>query len=137
MKNDKFQVEDLISVLGEFELTELEYEEKDLRVKIKKEKQNIVKIKNETQNIEAKKEEVVLKDVVSTEIGIFMYISQLGEKMISIGDIIKVNQVIGTAMVMGIKTPIKSTVSGEIVEIMVENGGVIDYGKPLIKVKVI
>lgn len=36
---------------------------------------------------------------------------------------------------MGLKTPLKSTVGGEVMEITVEDGGVVDYGKVLLKVK--
>ena len=36
---------------------------------------------------------------------------------------------------MGLKTPLKATVAGEVLEITVKDGGVVDYGKALLKVK--
>ena len=52
-----------------------------------------------------------------------------------IGDKIKVGQDLGYIYVMGLKTPLKSTVGGEVTEITVEDGGVVDYGKVILKVK--
>lgn len=133
MKKEEFQIEDLINILSEHGLTEVSYEEnEDLKIKIKKEPQKtIVAPKEVVQQIkEIKKSEDNIKEVVSTGIGKYFY-----SEIVKIGNKIKVGQDLGHIAVMGLKTPIKSTVNGEIVEILVENGGVVDYGKTLLKVK--
>nr|WP_307774757.1 biotin/lipoyl-containing protein [uncultured Cetobacterium sp.] len=136
MKKEEFQVEDLILILSECGLTELEYEKENIKVKIKKAPQPKVVVKEKIERTESNKiKEKPLKEIVSPAIGNYFYVDPAGNRLITVGDKIKVGQNLGTISIMGIKTPIKATVSGEIVDIMVENGGVVDYGKALIKVK--
>ena len=133
MKKEEFQIEDLINVLSECGLTEISYEENEnLKIKIKKSPQRKVVLPKETTQVtkEVNKKEENLKTVVSTGIGKYFY-----KDMVKIGDKIKVGQDLGYIYVMGLKTPLKSTVSGEVLEITVEDGGVVDYGKVLLKVK--
>ncbi|WP_297597036.1 biotin/lipoyl-containing protein [uncultured Cetobacterium sp.] len=133
MKKEEFQVEDLINILSECGLTELEYQQdENIKIKIKKSpepKKTFVKEKLEVSKVVQKKDELI-KTIVSTGIGKYYY-----ENLISIGDKIKVGQDLGYIFVMGLKTPLRATVGGEITEITVENGGIVDYGKILIKVK--
>ena len=133
MKKEEFQIEDLINVLSECGLTEISYEENEnLKIKIKKSPQRKVVLPKETTQVtkEINKKEDNLKTVVSTGIGKYFY-----KDIVKIGDKIKVGQDLGYIYVMGLKTPLKSTVSGEVLEITVEDGGVVDYGKILSKVK--
>ncbi|MCQ8211611.1 hypothetical protein NON08_03415 [Cetobacterium somerae] len=133
MKKEEFQIEDLINVLSECGLTEISYEENEnLKIKIKKSPQRKVVLPKETTQVtkEINKKEDNLKTVVSTGIGKYFY-----KDIVKIGDKIKVGQDLGYIYVMGLKTPLKSTVSGEVLEITVEDGGVVDYGKILLKVK--
>lgn len=134
MKKEKFQIEDLINVLSECRLTEISYEENEnLKIKIKKSPQPKVVMPRETsQPVKesiTKKEESI-KNVISTGIGRYFY-----KDVIGVGDKIKVGQDLGYIYVMGLKTPLKSTVGGEVIDITVEDGGVVDYGKVLLKVK--
>lgn len=134
MKKEKFQIEDLINVLSECRLTEISYEENEnLKIKIKKSPQPKVVMPRETsQPVKesiTKKEESI-KNVISTGIGRYFY-----KDVIGVGDKIKVGQDLGYIYVMGLKTPLKSTVGGEVMDITVEDGGVVDYGKVLLKVK--
>ncbi|MBC2851384.1 hypothetical protein H5J22_08225 [Cetobacterium sp. 8H] len=133
MIKEEFQVEDLINILSECGLTELEYQQdENIKIRIKKspEPKNIVIKENlEVSKVVQKKEEPI-KTILSTGIGKYYY-----ENLISVGDKIKVGQDLGYIFVMGLKTPLKATVGGEITEITVENGGIVDYGKVLIKVK--
>ncbi len=133
MKKEEFQIEDLINVLSECGLTEISYEENEnLKIKIKKSPQRKVILPKETPQVakEANKKEDNVKTVVSTGIGKYFYAD-----MVKVGDKIKVGQDLGYIYVMGLKTPLKSTASGEVLEITVEDGGVVDYGKVLLKVK--
>ncbi|MEG0237197.1 MAG: acetyl-CoA carboxylase biotin carboxyl carrier protein [Cetobacterium sp.] len=133
MKKEEFQIEDLINVLSECGLTEISYEENEnLKIKIKKSPQPKVVMPKETPQPmkEIGKKEENIKTVVSTGIGKYFY-----KDAVKIGDKIKVGQDLGYIYVMGLKTPLKSTVGGEVMEITVEDGGVVDYGKVLLKVK--
>ncbi|MEG0069092.1 acetyl-CoA carboxylase biotin carboxyl carrier protein [Cetobacterium sp.] len=133
MMKEEFQVEDLINILSECGLTELEYQQdENIKIRIKKspEPKNIVIKENlEVSKVVQKKEEPI-KTILSTGIGKYYY-----DNLISVGDKIKVGQDLGYIFVMGLKTPLKATVGGEITEITVQNGGIVDYGKVLIKVK--
>ena len=133
MKKEEFQIEDLINVLSECGLTEISYEENEnLKIKIKKSPQPKVVMHKEAPQPakEIGKKEENIKTVVSTGIGKYFY-----KDAVKIGDKIKVGQDLGYIYVMGLKTPLKSTVGGEVMEITVEDGGVVDYGKVLLKVK--
>lgn len=133
MKKEEFQIEDLINVLSECGLTEISYEENEnLKIKIKKSPQPKVVMPKETPQPmkEIGKKEENIKTVVSTGIGKYFY-----KDAVKIGDKIKVGQDLGYIYVMGLKTPLKSTVGGEVMEITVEDGGVVDYGKVILKVK--
>ncbi|MEG1583366.1 MAG: biotin/lipoyl-containing protein [Cetobacterium sp.] len=133
MMKEEFQVEDLINILSECGLTELEYQQdENIKIRIKKspEPKNIVIKENlEVSKVVQKKEEPI-KTILSTGIGKYYY-----DNLVSVGDKIKVGQDLGYIFVMGLKTPLKATVGGEITEITVQNGGIVDYGKVLIKVK--
>lgn len=133
MKKEEFQIEDLINVLSECGLTEISYEENEnLKIKIKKSPQQKVVIPKEIPHSvkEVNKKEENIKTVLSTGIGKYFY-----KDLVKVGDKIKVGQDLGYIYVMGLKTPLKATVGGDVMEITVEDGGVVDYGKVLLKVK--
>ena len=133
MKKEEFAIEDLISVLSECGLTEISYEENEnLKIKIKKSPQRKVVIPKEVvqSTKEVAKKEDNIKNILSTGIGKYFY-----QNSVKVGDKIKVGQDLGYIYVMGLKTPLKATVAGEVLEITVKDGGVVDYGKALLKVK--
>ncbi|MGL4629131.1 acetyl-CoA carboxylase biotin carboxyl carrier protein [Cetobacterium sp.] len=133
MKKEEFAIEDLISVLSECGLTEISYEENEnLKIKIKKSPQRKVVIPKEIvqSTKEVAKKEDNIKNILSTGIGKYFY-----QNSVKVGDKIKVGQDLGYIYVMGLKTPLKATVAGEVLEITVKDGGVVDYGKALLKVK--
>lgn len=139
MKKDECSVENLIDVLNEYRLTELNYEvENGMKIQIKKSQDNYSAIKqdvykeNENQKRFNERKDNKIKSILSPGIGHYFY-----DNIIKVGDIIKVGQNIGDIRVMGLKTPLKATVSGIIEEIVVENGGVVDYSKELLKIKVV
>lgn len=137
MKKEEFQMEDLIAVLSECGLTELKYEKDNIKVKIKKaptmkkvvEKKEVKKVEKDNKPVEK------LEEIKSHSIGRFYFEKSNGDKLMSVGDKIKVGQELGFTLVMGTKTPLKSSIDGTIVEILVDNGGIIDFGKTLVKVR--
>ena len=114
---------------------------------IKKEEQNLIETTNneeykreETKNIESKnteiKKEENYKIIKSPMVGTF-YASSSPEKeaFVKVGDKVKKGQVICIVEAMKLMNEIESEFDGEIVEICVKNEDVVDYGKPLFKLK--
>ncbi|MGL4999171.1 MAG: acetyl-CoA carboxylase biotin carboxyl carrier protein [Cetobacterium sp.] len=135
MKKDELQIEDLINILSESGLTEICYEENEnIKINIKKlpHKKNVVPKEILQVKKEIKKVEENIKMITSPGIGKYFYTNS-----VEVGNKIKVGQDLGYIYVMGLKTPLKATVTGEIIEITVQDGGVVDYGKVLLKVKAI
>lgn len=135
MEKDKNIIDELIKILTREELTEINFEEKEFKIKIKKDFVEEVQpeIIEEVVNEPQKNENI--KDIKSTNIGKFYFYDKDGKAIISIGQTIKVGQTIGYISTVGIKTPIKSKVAGTIEDILLKNGEATDYGKILIKVK--
>ena len=139
MEKDTKLIDELIRILTEQELTEVSYEEKEFKIKIKKDavEENIVQeeaiFEDEIQDTNNDN----IKSIKSTNIGKFYFYDKDGQPIISIGQSIKAGQTIGYISTVGIKTPIKSKIAGTIEDILLKNGEATDYGKILIKVKTI
>lgn len=139
MEKDTKLIDELIRILTEQELTEVSYEEKEFKIKIKKDaaEENIVQeeviFEDEIQDTNNDN----IKSIKSTNIGKFYFYDKDGQPIISIGQSIKAGQTIGYISTIGIKTPIKSKIAGTIEDILLKNGEATDYGKILIKVKTI
>lgn len=139
MKKEEFNIESLIKVLDKNKLTELEYKDSKLKIVIKKPAEVIIpqepveKKKAVSPKKEMTKDEI--KEITSSLIGRFFYMDNFGNSIVKVGDTIKVGQDIGYISTIGVKNIVKSTVAGEVVEIPMENGGVADYGRVLLKVK--
>lgn len=130
MKNME-SIEELMKILSASNLTELSFENDEIKINLKANNNKINKnIKKEkvTKKIEEKKDENLV-DVLSEHIGKF-------KTKVKIGDKIKVGQDLGSVSAMGVSMPSLSKVSGIIEKIYVEDGGKVDYGKPLFNVKI-
>ncbi len=136
MEKDTKLIDELIRILTEQELTEVSYEEKEFKIKIKKDAAEEKIYEEETVGEETEDfHEENIKSIKSTNIGKFYFYDKDGQPIISIGQSIKAGQTIGYISTVGIKTPIKSKIAGTIEDILLKNGEATDYGKILIKVK--
>lgn len=137
MRGDIKAVEELMKVLHEQKLTEISYEDSNFKVTIKG--PLTAAVKKETVK-EAKvienKEAVKFKEVLSDHIGRYFYMKKNGEPVIEVGQKIKTGQEIGYISTVGVDTTITSSYSGIIGEIYIENGNPVDYGRPLLKIKI-
>lgn len=139
MEKEKHTIDELIRILTEKELTEINFEEKEFKIKIKRDLIEEVQpaVVEEAEEIVPEQNENIknIKNIKSTNIGKFYFYDKDGKAIISIGQTIKAGQTIGYISTVGIKTPIKSKIAGTIEDILLKNGEATDYGKILIKVR--
>lgn len=133
MEKEEIMIDELIKILAEKNLSEINYESKELKIKLKKDL--IENIEEDIVQEEIKEEEQVFTYVKSTNIGRFYFFDKNGSSLMNVGQSIKIGQIIGYISTVGIKTPVKSDKAGVLEEILLKNGGTTDYGKSLIKIK--
>lgn len=139
------EIESLMKILNEKNLTELSLESDDFSVTLKGEydpKKEVIKNqKNEVTEIPTivemeKEEKIKHMDVISENIGRYFYkASETAKTKVEKGNEIKVGDDIGYILTLGVKNPIISEYSGVVEDIFVENGAPVDYGKRLIRLK--
>lgn len=139
MKGDINTIEELMKILQEKKLTEISLETSDIKINIKgslvPEEKVKTPVKKEDKKIENKKCENC-KDVVSEHIGRYNYLKKDGTPKFEIGQEIKEGQELGDVVAVGVALPVVAKFSGIIEEIYVKSGDPVDYGRPLIKVKI-
>ena len=137
MKIDKKLIKELTDYLNEFSLTELEYGNKDLKIKVSKSTSV-----NSSQNIDVKKsaktitdvEEVLSgKRVTSPIIGTAYLAPEPGaKKFIEVGKKIKKGDTIMIVEAMKTMNHVPATFDGTIKEICVQDGSPVEFGQTLV-----
>jgi len=135
MKINKKIIEELVSYLKEFELTEIEYAEGTTKVKVSRSINNSSVI-----STEVKKKQPIINDnvlhVTSPIVGTAYLASEPGaKKFVEIGQKIKKGQTIMIVEAMKTMNHIPSTQEGIVSEILVKDGEPIEFGQPLISIK--
>ena len=141
MKIDKKIIKELSDYLDEFNLTELEYTEKDTKIKVSK---NNVSINNQTVPIidnkasGAKTTSESIKsnsgiEVTSPIIGTAYHAPEPGaKKFVEIGKKIKKGDTIMIVEAMKTMNHVPSTTDGTVKEILVSDGQPVEFGQVLI-----
>ena len=141
MKIDKKIIKELSDYLDEFKLTELEYTEKDTKIKVSK---NNVSINNQTVPIidnkatSAKTASESIKsnlgiEVTSPIIGTAYHAPEPGaKKFIEVGKKIKKGDTIMIVEAMKTMNHVPSTTDGIVKEILVSDGQPVEFGQVLI-----
>ena len=141
MKIDKKIIKELSDYLDEFNLTELEYTEKDTKIKVSK---NNVSINNQTvtpsQNPtystkipNANNKNVSGNDIKSPIIGTAYHSPEPGaKKFVEVGNKIKKGDTIMIVEAMKTMNHVPSTADGIVKEICVEDGQPVEFGQTLI-----
>lgn len=137
----------LIDMVDRSEITEFNYEDKELKVVLKKEKEIresvTMPIKHLTQ------EQIQVKEPASTDefiedaitinapmVGTFYKSpSPEADPYVKVGDKVKNDSIVCILEAMKLFNEIQAEVSGEIIEILAEDGQLVEYGQPLFKVK--
>ena len=138
MKIDKKIIKELSDYLEEFNLTELEYTEKDTKIKVSKNNINLsnpAPSKNEkiteSSNINAKNISGI--QVTSPIIGTAYHAPEPGaKKFVEIGKKIKKGETVMIVEAMKTMNHVPSTSDGVVKEICVEDGQPVEFGQTII-----
>tara|TARA_Y100001935_G_scaffold242931_1_gene233865 strand:- start:488 stop:913 length:426 start_codon:yes stop_codon:yes gene_type:complete len=138
MKIDKKIIKELSDYLDEFNLTELEYTEKDTKIKVSK---NNVSINNQVPNInkntitELSKPDKIKSgiEITSPIIGTAYHAPEPGaKKFVEVGKKIKKGDTVMIVEAMKTMNHVPSTSSGIIKEVCVADGQPVEFGQTLI-----
>ena len=142
MKIDKNIIKELTDYLNEFNLTEIEYTEKDTKIKVSK-STNTVSTNSSvatqltpSSNKETAKPAITGTEVKSPIIGTAYHAPEPGaKKFIEVGKKIKKGETVMIVEAMKTMNHIPSTAEGIVKEICVEDGQPVEYGQTIIIVE--
>ena len=141
MKINKKIIKELSDYLDEFNLTELEYTEKDTKIKVSKNNisvnnQNIPVSKNDLSSIQTSQvsqEKKSGKEVTSPIIGTAYHAPEPGgKKFVEIGKKIKKGDTVMIVEAMKTMNHVPSTLDGIVKEICVADGQPVEFGQTII-----
>lgn len=139
MKNDIKTIEELMKILQNNKLTELFYENSELTITLKGTPTDEEVVYSSQIDVIEDMEEIVeenTKEILSEHIGRYNYLRKDGSAIIEVGKQIKKGDKLGDIVAVGVALPVISNLEGIIEEIYIKNNDAVDYGKPLIKVKI-
>ncbi len=141
MKIEKKLIKELVDHLREFNLTELEYQEGQTKIKVSKASKNIEQGKTSAV-VSPNKTVLNTSDdtggtrVKSPIIGTAYLAPEPGaKKFINIGDKVKKGQTVMIVEAMKTMNHVPSTSDGEVIKILVEDGQPVEFGQTLIILK--
>ena len=138
MKVNKKLIKELVSCLEENKLSELEYSEKDIKIKVAR---NSIKDNNEIQVIQNKNEIKDKENISGTEIKspiigtAYLAPEPGGKKFIEIGKKIKKGDTVMIVEAMKTMNHVPSTHTGRVKKVSVEDGQPVEYDQILILVE--
>ena len=141
MKIEKKLIKELVDNLKEFNLTELEYQEGQTKIKVSKASKSIEQSKTSTVSPQNK---AVLNSNVSNDdirvkspiIGTAYLAPEPGaKKFVKVGDKIKKGQTVMIVEAMKTMNHVPSTSDGEVINVLVEDGPPVEFGQTLIILK--
>jgi len=141
MKIDKKIIKELTDYLNEFNLTEIEYTEKDTKIKVSKSTSSVSSQITSVANPSPVINEKISTPVSGTEvkspiIGTAYHAPEPGAKKFSeVGKKIKKGETIMIVEAMKTMNHVPSTVDGIIKEVCVEDGQPVEYGQTIIIVE--
>ena len=141
MKIDKKIIKELSTYLDEFNLTEIEYTEKDTKIKVSKNNisianQNTPNTQNDVSNI--KKDTVEQKtstgkEITSPIIGTAYHAPEPGaKKFVEVGKKIKKGDTVMIVEAMKTMNHVPSTYDGVVKEVCVKDGQPVEFGQTII-----
>ena len=136
MKIDKKLIKELKDYLEEFDLSEIEYQDGDKKIKVAKNFTSNSGITAHKPGLTKKKEEETGTKIVSPIIGTaYLAPEPGGKKFVAVGQKIKKGQTIMIVEAMKTMNHVPSTSDGEIKKILVQDGQAVEFGQALILLK--
>ena len=137
MKIDKKLIKELTSYLKEFQLTEIEYGDKNLKIKVSRsttqKEKNFKEIENNSSKKEVSQSNIDGLKVNSPIIGTAYLAPEPGAKpFVSVGKKVKKGDTIMIVEAMKTMNHVPSTENGTIKEICVEDGEPVEFGQTLV-----
>ena len=141
MKIDKKLIKELVNHLNEFNLTELEYQEGQTKIKVSKASiaieqsktgavvspnKSVLKSSDDTDGIRVK------SPIIGT---VYLAAEPGAKKFAEVGDKIKKGQTIMIVEAMKTMNHVPSTSDGEVKKVLVEDGQPVEFGQTLILLK--
>ena len=141
MKIDKKLIKELVDNLKEFELTELEYQEGQIKIKVSKASKGVEQVK--TSAVVSPNKSVLKSSndnegirVKSPIIGTAYLAPEPGaKKFVEVGQKIKKGQTIMIVEAMKTMNHVPSTADGEVKKILIDDGQPVEFGQTLVLLK--
>jgi len=141
MKIDKKLIKELVDHLKEFELSELEYQEGQTKIKVSKASKGIEQVK--TSSVVSPNKSVLKSSdesegirVKSPIIGTAYLAPEPGaKKFVEVGDKIKKGQTVMIVEAMKTMNHVPSTADGIVEKILIEDGQPVEFGQTLVLLK--
>ena len=135
MKINKKLIKELVTCLEENNLSELEYSEKDIKIKVARNsfKENN-KIEISTNKAELKEDEITTGIEIKSPIIGTAYLAPEpgGKKFVEIGKKIKKGDTVMIVEAMKTMNHVPSTIDGVVKKVVVEDGQPVEYGQTLV-----
>lgn len=140
MKIDQAAIETLTKLLEGSELTELEYQQGDEKIKLKKAPAPVVEavaMSSDDQPVRAPRTDVVEGHTINAPtVGIFYTAKSPQEPpYVQVGDEVKQGQIVGVIEAMKVFTNVVADVDGVVERVLVNNEEGVEYGQPLIQIQ--
>ncbi|MGL4252957.1 MAG: acetyl-CoA carboxylase biotin carboxyl carrier protein [Fusobacteriaceae bacterium] len=129
---------ELMKILEKENLTEIAYEEDGVKILLKRnykfEKISAPVVKDTLGKAPKAKKDNLL-EILSHRIGVFYPNKKNEESVLIPGEVVKEGDEIGYILTMGVKNPVISDFTGTITEVLVEEGDIVDFTKPILRLK--
>ena len=141
MKIDKKLIKELVDNLKEFELSELEYQEGQTKIKVSKASKLIDQVKTSAvvspnKSVLKSSDEIDGVRIKSPIIGTAYLAPEPGaKKFVEVGDKIKKGQTVMIVEAMKTMNHVPSTADGEVKKILIEDGQPVEFGQTLVLLK--
>ena len=141
MKIDKKLIKELVDNLKEFDLTELEYQEGQIKIKVSKASKGIEQVKtsavvSQNKSVLKSSDESEGVRVKSPIIGTAYLAPEPGaKKFIEVGDKIKKGQTVMIVEAMKTMNHVPSNADGVVKKILIEDGQPVEFGQTLVLLK--
>ena len=138
MKIDKKLIKELVDNLKEFELSELEYQEGQTKIKVSKASKLIDQVKTSAvvspnKSVLKSSDESDGVRIKSPIIGTAYLAPEPGaKKFVEVGDKIKKGQTVMIVEAMKTMNHVPSTANGEVKKILIEDGQPVEFGQTLV-----